>query len=258
MISPTTIKNYAAAFQIDGFTVLREYLQIVFLNTFFQQAESKNIFFKGGTALRLVYGSPRFSEDLDFTSQLGKLQLQKTISKAIQKTGETVPGVSSKEIKSIRGFSNKIFLETDLAPMPLTIKLDFSGRETALDAKQTVISTKLPVQNFALVNVLSAEEILAEKIRTIFQRQKGRDVYDLWFLLNKQVPLKKELVNQKMRLINQKYDQEKLIKKLASFDKNSLKNDLNKFLPNDQRSIINSLPKLISAQLSRPTFLRNR
>lgn len=34
---------------------------------FYQEKEAEAILFKGGTALRLIYQSPRFSEDLDFS-----------------------------------------------------------------------------------------------------------------------------------------------------------------------------------------------
>jgi len=37
---------------------------------------SQKLVFKGGTALRLAYGSPRFSDDLDF-SELKTIELKK-------------------------------------------------------------------------------------------------------------------------------------------------------------------------------------
>ena len=46
---------------------LREYFQHLFLQELYQLAGSEQMLFKGGTALRIIYGSPRFSEDLDFS-----------------------------------------------------------------------------------------------------------------------------------------------------------------------------------------------
>lgn len=46
--------------------ILREYLQVKILEIIYQERISKNLFFVGGTALRLLRGLDRFSEDLDF------------------------------------------------------------------------------------------------------------------------------------------------------------------------------------------------
>ena len=45
---------------------------------------------------------------------------------------------------------------------------------------------------------MNLEEILCEKIITIFQRNKGRDVYDVWFLLNSNIKLNKKLLKKKL------------------------------------------------------------
>jgi len=46
--------------------IIREYLQSKILEILYQQPLSRQIFFVGGTALRLLFGLDRFSEDLDF------------------------------------------------------------------------------------------------------------------------------------------------------------------------------------------------
>jgi len=68
MLDKDTAQDLSRELRIDLFTVYREYLQLLFLKYFYNQKESQKIYFKGGTALRFLYGSFRFSEDLDFTS----------------------------------------------------------------------------------------------------------------------------------------------------------------------------------------------
>ncbi len=68
MISPDFLQNIATKQQTTLKNVVREYTQLVFLSFFYQLDGSKHFFFKGGTALRLVHRSPRFSEDLDFSA----------------------------------------------------------------------------------------------------------------------------------------------------------------------------------------------
>lgn len=55
----------------------------------YEKEESSNILFKGGTALKIVYGSPRFSEDLDFSgTKLNKKQLESLQIHGTIKTNE--------------------------------------------------------------------------------------------------------------------------------------------------------------------------
>ncbi|MBI3335601.1 MAG: nucleotidyl transferase AbiEii/AbiGii toxin family protein [Candidatus Portnoybacteria bacterium] len=72
MISQDTITKFADRYQTTELTIRREYLQHLFLSYFYKQGNTDNIYFKGGTALRFIYKSPRFSEDLDFSSSLSK------------------------------------------------------------------------------------------------------------------------------------------------------------------------------------------
>jgi len=46
--------------------ILREYLQYKILEIIFNSETGRSLAFLGGTALRILYNSNRFSEDLDF------------------------------------------------------------------------------------------------------------------------------------------------------------------------------------------------
>lgn len=47
--------------------IVRDEYEMIILKQLFESELGKSFVFKGGTALRLAYGSPRFSEDLDFS-----------------------------------------------------------------------------------------------------------------------------------------------------------------------------------------------
>ena len=70
MISQSVVKKLATKFQTTEMNIQREYIQHLFLSHFYKEASTDKILFKGGTALRIIYGSPRFSEDLDFSSTI--------------------------------------------------------------------------------------------------------------------------------------------------------------------------------------------
>src|SRR5665647_2695599 len=67
MLSINEIKKYYPA-NLIGFDrgILREYLQYKILDIIFKQEISSKLVFLGGTAIKICYGSSRFSEDLDF------------------------------------------------------------------------------------------------------------------------------------------------------------------------------------------------
>lgn len=67
MLNRESLEPFARKQQTDVGNVIREYCQHVFLSALYQQAGSERLLFKGGTALRIIFGSPRYSQDLDFT-----------------------------------------------------------------------------------------------------------------------------------------------------------------------------------------------
>lgn len=68
MISLETIQRLATQYQTSEFpNIAREYFQHLFLSQLYKIEGAENLLFKGGTALRMIYDSPRFSEDLDFS-----------------------------------------------------------------------------------------------------------------------------------------------------------------------------------------------
>jgi predicted nucleotidyltransferase component of viral defense system len=72
MIETSVIRGLANRCQTTAENVVREYFQHLFLSAIYRKKGSEKLLFKGGTALRIVWHSPRFSEDLDFTgSRIG-------------------------------------------------------------------------------------------------------------------------------------------------------------------------------------------
>src|SRR3989344_2112963 len=68
MITKESLQALARSYQASEFpNIVREYFQHLFLSQMYKLNGAEKLLFKGGTALRIVYGSPRFSEDLDFS-----------------------------------------------------------------------------------------------------------------------------------------------------------------------------------------------
>lgn len=250
MIDKETLQDLAKELKIDYFTVSREYLQLLFLKYFYSQKESEKVYFKGGTALRFLFGSFRFSEDLDFTSLLTKSKLKILINKTLQDLKKEAGEISFQEEKTIAdAFTGRIFQKIKEFNFPLTIRLDFSLREKPILTESSYLETVFPIGPFPQVSHLKIEELMAEKIRAILTRNKGRDIFDFYFLLSKQVPIDWKLVNKKMALYQKTADSNQLIKAINDFSQEEIKNDLTKFLPLTHRDLVGKIKELTLKKL---------
>jgi len=246
MITPKQLENLSLYFGIDQITIFREYLQLIFLNYLYQEKKSEKIYFKGGTCLHLLYGSPRFSEDLDFSTDLTKKEIKLLIKKIVEKIQKEIPGISLIFIHSGRkSLRYKLKYQGKEFKYPLTIRLDFAFEEILLKPKVSKIETKFPINFLSLVLSLKEEEILAEKIRAFLLRAKGRDIFDLWYLLSKNLFVKKDILEKKLKKVGLKFNQKNFFNKIKKYPSNKLKLDLAKFLPRSYRKIIPELKERI-------------
>jgi len=241
MITQEQIHELAKKKRIDGATILREYLQILFLKELYARKESQKIYFKGGTLIHLVLYGTRFSMDLDFTSELSSEIIKGVLNRILKILTLEVPGVSIKPSrKKIHHSFSVIFTYLpDDQNVPLNISLDYSLREKPIKKPiTTIVKTDFPIVGLPIILHLDWEEILAEKIRAIFTRGKGRDLYDLYFLRYKNIPIDWKMVNEKMKFYSNlrlKVDEAYLIKVIESFNELKLRMDLAQFLPKPER-----------------------
>lgn len=256
MLSSKALQEFSQQLQIDEFSVLREYVQLAFLNQFYLGKGMELTYFKGGTAIRLVYGSGRFSEDLDFTTNMSQEQIQSAVAITIDKLSVEFPNLSWKNIKSLAGVSLKIYLPVEQAMQPMTIKLDFSLRESVLEPRTSTLSSNYPLALLVLVPHLSAEELLAEKMRALLHREKGRDAYDLLYLLNRKIPMKSDLLQQKFALYDEEFNLQQVKDTIKALDVKKLHQDLDRFLPKNVRQVVDEIPRLLGEKLSEPSLNR--
>lgn len=85
MLAINQIKELSKSLKINETVVIREYVQLLFLKELYEEKYSENLFFKGGTAIRLILGGVRFSEDLDFTVDVNREGFDLFIKKFFKK-----------------------------------------------------------------------------------------------------------------------------------------------------------------------------
>ncbi len=188
MILPNELKRIAAQQKIALSVVEKDYALTWVLYGLSKTEFKKYFVFKGGTAIRKIYFSDwRYSEDLDFTlsKKFSEDELREIINRINTFLSESV-GITL-NIKSLH--SNLEYAQLKIQFIgPLnnknTIKIDLSFNEpVTLTPKNKEIHSEYSDKEKHSLLVYPLEEILAEKIRSILQRAKTRDYYDVWKIL---------------------------------------------------------------------------
>ncbi len=238
MISKEQIEKLAKYYQIDQFTIIREYLQLLFLSYLYQQKEGKDIYFKGGTAIRLLFGSPRFSEDLDFSTTLDKKMIKKIVYKTEKLLNQEIETIKIYQLYSGKETERyRIKYQGREIKYPLVIRLDFHRVKKIEKKEVSPLMTKFPIVFFPIICHLPKEIILKEKLQALSTRAKGRDFFDVWFLMKKGVKVEGD------------FNKKVILQKIQSLSEKKLKRELDKFLPLPQRQVVDLLKKELQEQI---------
>lgn len=207
--------------KIDISMVVREEWEMKILQVFFDTLLGSKVFFKGGTALRLGYGSPRFSEDLDFTIIADKKIEQSDLVSFITRVTKTYPEakVSDNQVKF-----NTILIEFKISDPLLTrnfaLKIEISTRVSKYQYQTALLTSPTTnIQVLAIVEKL--EDLLLDKTAALADRGKSRDLFDIWYICQKlKQPLPKEL---------------------PKVDKREIRQELNRFLPMSFATVVKEM-----------------
>ena len=180
----TTARTLSHKLQISVDYIVRESYEMILLRELCEGPFGAHLVFKGGTALRLAYGSPRYSEDLDFDA-LGAMDGDKFLASLAQ-AGKRYPAITSVETVNKR---NTLFGLVKIAEPFLdrtfSIKVEVSKRNrpwvNGQDySPQLIVSEASPLR--VLAQVATLERIRTEKADALKNRRAARDVFDWWFL----------------------------------------------------------------------------
>jgi predicted nucleotidyltransferase component of viral defense system len=183
-----------------------EQLQLLLLDNLFAQSGSEKIIFQGGTALRWVYGATRFSEDLDFVTHLKRRGIESILAKAYPSAANACiaqfgPGSADRQIKRSRESAHKAMFvfRPERQRERIAVRLEFEMLEQGQQPEfEGHILRELPQvaglvtggqlilpYTSSIVLTETPEEILSDKIRALFERRyiKGRDIYNLWWIV---------------------------------------------------------------------------
>jgi predicted nucleotidyltransferase component of viral defense system len=179
----------------DKLNYLREYLQHLILREMLELNWLSDLVFHGGTALRMLHGLNRFSEDLDFHLEQANKKYsikQKLIKlqKRLDLNGYQVE-ISSSYEGNVKNptikFAGGLLKEAGISPhanQKLNIKLEIdTNPPEGFKTDKSLINEYFPLA----LNHHDKSSFIAGKCHAILQREwtKGRDFFDLLFYLSK-------------------------------------------------------------------------
>ncbi|MBI5332572.1 MAG: nucleotidyl transferase AbiEii/AbiGii toxin family protein [Candidatus Aenigmarchaeota archaeon] len=180
----------------------KDYLLKLFL--FYYYKRFSDAVFKGGTCIKYLYGIDRFSEDLDFNITISPEEFLEQAKQAMDQMKMTgiENGFIKKEIFA-DSFACEIFFHGPLfrgiSQTRNKIRID-AGKRTKVILKpewQTIYSEYPETGENFMILTMNRKEMLAEKIIAAMSRKKGRDLYDVWFLLKTGIAVDKKLLQRK-------------------------------------------------------------
>ena len=141
---------------------------------------AKNLAFRGGTALFKLHLLPaRYSEDIDLLQmQAGPIG---PIMDAVQEKINPWLGIPKR--KQSEGKVTLIWRVESEEGLPLRLKVEINSREhfTVLGYQQFEFRMASRwYTGSALISSYRIDELLGTKLRALYQRKKGRDLFDLW------------------------------------------------------------------------------
>jgi len=191
MISQNEIKEKAREYGVPVSTIERDYAQ----NWLLKSLSSLPLVLKGGTGIRKVYiGDYRFSDDLDFTllEDIERDELKNRIKNAVAMAREESGINFSNDIETQEnenGFEVSVYFQImQKGESKTKIKIDITKKVNEKILLPLSVRRIIHPYSDTLkgeIRVYTLEEILAEKIRSLFQRTRPRDLYDVWYLWNR-------------------------------------------------------------------------
>lgn len=207
--------------------IVREYLQNMMLGSIYRSREGAKLFFMGGTALRFCYRLPRFSEDLDFNARGLTYKAFEGIAENAVKAAD-LEGIHARaKYESKNGLFTAYIDFPDVMPqygiadqrgLSLMVKLEVNQPSWPLETTTHALSYY--GYSYA-ATVMSDPALITDKLCAMLERSRGRDIYDLLFLLKKGFPFDERVL--KARKHSQKKPEELIRSHLSNLGAKELK-----------------------------------
>ncbi len=181
--------------------------------------------FRGGTALHKLFLAPsvRYSEDIDL------VQIKAApFGIIIDRIREQLWFLGKPRINQKLHNNTIVYRIQSEDDVPMKLKIEVNTREhfSVYDLQNIPVQLNSEWDNGeALIPTYCLNELLATKLRALYQRKKGRDLFDLWYALNtaevnveKVIEAFKYYMNEESNNVTQKEFLENMEKKIEDAD----------------------------------------
>lgn len=90
------------------------------------------------------------------------------------------------------------------------VRVDVNRRPEEVAVRRELVTSEYDDVRPFVVTVLTPEHLIAEKLRALLARGKPRDLYDIWFLLNRGIELDVALIERELALYEMEWDRGEL------------------------------------------------
>ena len=262
------IKDSAFDDKVFRRNLLKNYLQIIFLDFIYSNRKYSQLIFYGDSSLAHCYNMPRLSEDLDFVDLKKEIEIPK-LAKDLEmyfkkNTDLEVKAVSQKfriylKFPLLRELGLAGKSESDLLFLKIEI---FNEFDFCTDYKIETI----PLFKFnrtVLVKTFDLPTLMATKIRAVLMRKwektdksgkilatvKGRDYYDLLWYLEKGIMPNYRCIE---GIDNKEELKEKLLSAITKVDARSIRIDLESLIDNPElvKNLSNNIKEILKRMIS--------
>lgn len=247
MLSLKQIKNYYPE-QLHGFNrfILREYLQYKILEIVFESEYANKLSFLGGTCLRIVHESSRFSEELDFdnfnlsTADFG--MVTSIVKRELERLGYSIEmrNVEKGAFHCYIRFPEILYNEglSGHKEEKILIQLDTESHHFEYKPDQTLLNR---FDVFTQINSTPKSLLLAQKFYAVINRKrnKGWDFFDIVFLLGQGVIPNYNYLKFKIEVNEAEELRKVIIEKCSTINMQEMASDVKPFLfnPKDEKKI---------------------
>lgn len=164
--------------QVEQDLIISRALIAIFSDEFL----ASQLAFRGGTALHKLYLSPqiRYSEDIDLV-QINAGPIKPILSRL----GEVLDFLPGKVVKQKRYNNTMLFrMESEIPPVvPIRLKIEINCFEHFTELGLVKVPFSMENSWFSgrcELTTYALDELLGTKLRALYQRKKGRDLFDLY------------------------------------------------------------------------------
>src|SRR5690606_4647377 len=167
-------------FQVEQDLVIERALMTIYNDEYLRS----RLAFRGGTALHKLYLAPaaRYSEDIDLVQITAE-----PFGPILDKLREVLSFLGDNPIRKQKRHNNTLIYRFDSEDgIPLRLKIEVNCREhhTIYGIKEVKYSMESNwFTGEASIPTYHLTELLGTKMRALYQRRKGRDLFDIWFAI---------------------------------------------------------------------------